>query len=58
MDPNETLRRLRDLMRTAETQRHELSPYEVADIVDHFEDLDDWLSKGGCPPEAWLHYED
>lgn len=47
MDPNETLRRLRELCALDNCR---LFAEEIADL---FEALDQWLSKGGFLPEPW-----
>lgn len=47
MDPNETLRRLRQLIGGTEN----VVPW--AEAVDLFTDLDEWLSKGGFLPQDW-----
>ena len=46
MDPDETLRRLRELVRA-----NNYDDYE--NILEHFDALDEWLSKGGFLPRAW-----
>lgn len=49
MDPNTTLARLR-----AEVASHREHGDGDADaLVDTFETLDEWLSRGGFPPAAW-----
>lgn len=50
MDPDETLRQLRDLF-----GEHDKDPTlsELRDAMDLFESLDDWLSRGGFLPSAW-----
>lgn len=56
MDPNETLARIRQLIDT-EFRDVENSPAvsrpRLAELTEHFRALDDWLSRGGFPPEAW-----
>lgn len=55
MDPNELLRELRasvERLRNEELDRddeHEL----LYAVVEGFDNLDQWLSRGGFPPEAW-----
>lgn len=56
MDPNEALAMLRqyaDAMKV--TSRHETERvYRIAStLAEQFEALDEWLSRGGFPPEAW-----
>ncbi len=54
MDPNTMLEDIRELMLAAESE--EQPTHEVlADLVNTLADLDEWLSKGGFPPEAWRH---
>jgi hypothetical protein len=53
MDPNETLRRMREL----HTQWNEESAIDSVDLAaamfDYFDALDTWLSRGGFLPDAW-----
>lgn len=57
MDPNETLRLLREAV--AEYRRplpfsdSDEAAQLLADLVQHVEALDEWLSKGGFLPSAW-----
>ena len=52
MDPNEILEELRNAISSLRDGGQD--PYEVADIISaHFEELDDWLSKGKTLPEDW-----
>jgi hypothetical protein len=57
MDPNETLRQLREAVaayRTADSHGDAESRADVAEtVVSRFEDLDQWLSDGGFLPGAW-----
>lgn len=49
MDPNQTLAEIRKILATltvGDTQR-------LAELADKIEDLDEWLSDGGFPPDAW-----
>lgn len=54
MDPNETLRRIREIaqmdVRTWKARGHWT---EVEELVEHFRALDSWLSSGGFFPDAW-----
>lgn len=65
MDPNAALINMRDTIRQAERDlerqddadnwhnllaRHEDT---ISALVEHFEALDAWLSKGGFLPDAW-----
>lgn len=49
MDPNETLRRLREL---AERELNAPDP-DNADWAEWFQALDEWISRGGFLPDAW-----
>lgn len=49
MDPNETLRRLREL---CALDNCHLFSTEIADL---FEALDDWITNGGFLPTEWEH---
>jgi len=48
MDPNETLRRIR-----AELDQAEWTSETIEHVAEHFQALDEWLSKGGSLPESW-----
>lgn len=54
MDPNETLRLLR---LTIKQMRVDEDPgvrkAHAEEVAEYFEALDQWLSRGGFPPEAW-----
>lgn len=52
MDPDEALKRLREMASMAEFGDM-LFPAE--EFARQFTALDDWLSKGGFPPEDWKH---
>ena len=56
MDPNEALRRIREIVeKTYDKEMSSASVEEMFnDLVDHFEALDDWLTKGGFLPNAWI----
>ena len=56
MDPNEALRRIREIVeKTYDKEMSSASVEEMFnDLVDHFEALDDWLIKGGFLPNAWI----
>ena len=43
MDPTETLNLIREAITKHDTEA----------AVDHFRDLDNWLSKGGLWPDQW-----
>ncbi len=54
MDPDEALALLRRFM--AEAQKDVLDgtlPSRLSLIIEHFESLDEWLSKGGFLPADW-----
>lgn len=59
MDPNETLRRLRELLSTRQNlddddQDNDQELIRVGDdIAELVEALDTWLTKGGFLPAAW-----
>jgi hypothetical protein len=48
MDPNETLRRLRELAR-----RDSDHPVYSPEWPELFQALDQWISRGGLLPDAW-----
>jgi hypothetical protein len=58
-DPNETLSLIRGLV--ADIQEGDKGPGPVdftqfaEDLAGLVEDLDGWLDKGGCLPDAWTH---
>ena len=61
MDPNETLRRLREAIAQLE-ELHEQGALGtgddadvVADAAVHFRALDHWLTQRGFLPNAWAH---
>lgn len=56
MDPNETLRRIRDLAEkiNAKPAVHYLAAY-AEELAEHVEALDGWLSKGGFLPRGWVN---
>jgi len=49
VDPNATLDLIRDAVQRV--QDDDGGELELADLV---QALDEWLSKGGTPPSAWL----
>lgn len=56
MDPNETLRRLREKVREARADAEVQGYVNLGDavaVLEYFAALDEWLSKGGFLPEAW-----
>lgn len=55
MDPDEVLTRVRDAIAAlADGGGIE----EAAELIDAFNDLDDWLSRGGFLPSAWSESSD
>lgn len=53
MDPDTCLERIRDLIRLHH-RRGALHLADTADLCEHVEALDEWLSKGGHFPSAWV----
>lgn len=54
MDPNETLKQLRELLGRDNTPRSVTAKLcTLADAEELFQALDEWLSKGGFLPEEW-----
>jgi hypothetical protein len=56
MDPDETLRRIREQIQnvpSADEQPEAVLDYAYDALVEHFQALDEWLSKGGYVPRAW-----
>lgn len=56
MDPNKALKKARAALakvRAWQDEEGETSPEAAEDLVDAFEALDGWLSKGGFLPQAW-----
>ena len=54
MDPDEALRQMRELVngvllsgRERDWKRH------AATMAEQFHELDDWLTRGGFPPDDW-----
>jgi hypothetical protein len=58
MDPNETLKQLRELIQVPQ-YGPSLTAFDRAErfdlLVDYIEALDGWLSKGGFLPDAWCN---
>jgi hypothetical protein len=54
MDPNAALAEMRELAHDLlnGTDTFTTSAYEIAE---HVQALDEWLSKGGFLPNAWVH---
>jgi hypothetical protein len=55
MDPNETLRLLRERAANVIRQADEGldNPEACFDLAEAFQNLDEWISKGGFLPDAW-----
>lgn len=54
MDPNETLRMLRLTIKQLRVDEDtDVWEAHANEICEYFEALDDWLSRGGFPPEEW-----
>lgn len=57
MDPNEALAELREAFRKADEAARQGNDARTGlyygAAADHFEALDDWLSRGGWPPVDW-----
>lgn len=47
MDPNETLRIIRELIQEQKDNEY------IWELAEHVNALDGWLSRGGWLPEAW-----
>jgi hypothetical protein len=54
MDPDATLEELRDLVQR-ESDGGDGS--HAADIVERFQALDAWITRGGFPPRAWASHD-
>jgi hypothetical protein len=55
MDPTETLYRLRELARNALTPSLHDDSSEAVELATMFQNLDQWLARGGFYPEQWEH---
>ena len=60
MDPNEALRQLRArftiidrLLAGLESDEKYIRNGDLSELIDLFQGLDEWLSKGGFLPDAW-----
>lgn len=58
MDPNETLKQLRDAIKAVTNPDSEdrLGVRRTYDLIYAFEALDEWLSKGGFLPDDWHEF--
>lgn len=57
MDPNETLRQLRELL-SVNRYGEKIYPDDADRARDLFEALDQWLARGGFLPDAWRSASD
>lgn len=55
MDPNETLRRIRESI--AMWHNGGLDTDQISELIEHVSALDLWMSKGGFRPAQWLGTE-
>lgn len=57
MDPNETLKSAREALERCENPKRLVNLddmlYDMETALECFEELDEWLSMGGCLPDAW-----
>jgi len=52
MDPDAVLAKAREALSTLRT-RDDIDSAALDDLLDAFEALDAWLSRGGFPPKDW-----
>ena len=58
MDPNEVLRLLRLTCKQFAVDEHPaIRQAHAEEIIEHFEALDEWLSRGGFLPADWSRTE-
>ena len=56
MDPDETLRLIRRIGADLRNDKFDSNDEEhnaFSLLLEYIEDLDEWLTKGGYPPQAW-----
>jgi len=53
MDPNVTLKEIRELLDLRDAAPWEFDGHHGHRALDLLEALDRWISRGGCLPEAW-----
>ena len=57
MDPNETLRRLRQMAATAievdSSESTNVAAVDLTEMAEHFQALDQWIQNGGFLPANW-----
>lgn len=58
MDPNATLADIRQATSNIDVDRYERDDYHVAELVALIAALDEWITKGGFLPDAWLTARD
>lgn len=56
MDVNETLRQLREYVTATNHGEYTIGDEPTNELIELFEALDDWLTKGGELPDAWNEY--
>lgn len=52
MDPDVTLAEIRGLV-VSYNGKTGLTGWQITELVEKFEALDEWISRGGFLPEAW-----
>ena len=59
MDPDETLRLLRLTIKQMQSEGHrdfaEVFIAHAEEVIEYFEALDEWLTKGGFYPQDWAN---
>ena len=62
MDPDNCLAHIRELISQYKIDEKNMQDgekiYELEEMMAHFEDLDEWLTKGGFKPKSWLSRHD
>jgi hypothetical protein len=54
MDPNETLKKIRELLKVVFNNMEDFQMPQVAiDLADEVTALDSWITSGGFLPDAW-----
>jgi hypothetical protein len=54
MDPDETLRIIRQTIKQMRVDEEDnVFEAHAQEVAEHFEALDEWLSKGGFKPKEW-----
>lgn len=57
MDPNETLKRLREFVNATQDFAEICTDVEI-EIGEYIKSLDDWISNGGFLPDDWSRSKD